>query len=72
VSEHITRSILWNSNIFSEVKIVSVNYNARIFSSISLLLYQTGSKVKVYGWRGCLAKSMVPVSVIARGYLVAV
>jgi hypothetical protein len=72
VSEHTTRTILWNSDIFSEAKIVSVNYNARISDSLSLLLYQTGSKVKVYGWRGCLARSMVPVSVIARGYQVAV
>jgi hypothetical protein len=46
VSEHITKSILWNSDIFFEAKIVSVSYNARISGSLFLLLYQTGSKFK--------------------------
>jgi hypothetical protein len=48
VTEHVTKSILWNSDIFFGAKIVSVSYNARISGSLSLslLLYQTGSKVK--------------------------
>jgi hypothetical protein len=62
VSEHVTKSILWNSDIFFEEKILSVSYNARICGSLSLLLYQTGSKVKSTWMEGCLARSMVPVS----------
>jgi len=56
VSEHITKSILWNSDSFSEAKIVSVNYNARISGSLSLLLYQTGSKVKSIWMEGVSGK----------------
>jgi hypothetical protein len=56
VSEHITKSILWNSDIFFEEKIVSVSYNARISGSLSLLLYQTGSKVKSTWMEGVSGK----------------
>jgi hypothetical protein len=51
-SEHITKSILWNSDIFFEEKIVSVSYNARISGSLSVLLYQTGPKVKTTWMEG--------------------
>jgi hypothetical protein len=56
VSEHITKSILWNSDIFSEAKIVSLNYNARISGSLSLLICQTGSKVKSIWMEGLSGK----------------
>ncbi len=56
MSEHITKSILWNSDTFSEAKIVSVNYSARISGSLSLLLYQTGSKFKIIWMEGVSGK----------------
>jgi hypothetical protein len=56
VSEHITKSILWNSDIFFEEKIVSVSGNARISGSLSLFLYQTGSKAKSALMEGVSAK----------------
>ncbi len=56
MSEHITKSILWNSDIFFKEKIVSVSYNARIFGTLSLLLYQTGSKVRSTWMEGVSGK----------------
>jgi hypothetical protein len=56
VSDHIAISILWNSHIYFEEKTVSVSYNARISGSLSLLLYQTGSKVKSTWMEGVTGK----------------
>ncbi len=56
MSEHITKSILWNSNIFFKAKIVSVRYNGRISGSLYLSLYETGSKVKSTWMEGVSGK----------------
>ncbi len=41
---------------FFEERIVNVSYNARISGSLSLLLYQTGSKVKSTWMEGVSGK----------------
>ncbi len=72
VSGHITKSILWNSDIFFEDERVSVSYNARISGSLSLLLYQTESKVKRTWMEGVSGKEYSAGFCNSEGYQVAV